>query len=168
MSDIVYTYRPKPMTMLLAAGFFAIGLFPLTNSALHNDRGLLINGLISLPTDQATIFLWCLNAACVVLVLLGVLGAVRGLTSKATIRLTDIALIIPGNLYNPRVKTIRYSDITNLSTMSVRSQLFLYVHHKQGKTSIARSMMESKAKYEDMLKQLVARINVANMARTEG
>src|SRR5437763_1577389 len=57
-----YDYRPKWMIIVLCAMFFRAGALVLGTKANGNDRGLVINGIIELSADSATVFYWVLTA----------------------------------------------------------------------------------------------------------
>ena len=56
METLRYHYRPKTWVMAPAGSFFAVCAAVLGYMVRDNDRGLLINGLISLDPGQASIF----------------------------------------------------------------------------------------------------------------
>src|SRR5262249_39049867 len=74
MSDIEreYEYKPKWTGLLACGGFFALCALLVAHRAYRNDRGLIINGIIELSPDNATLFYWALCALSIGFVLLSV------------------------------------------------------------------------------------------------
>lgn len=157
-----YPYKPKVLVMLLAALFFAACGAGLTNAALTNDRGLIINGIITLGPGGATIFYWVMVGACSVFVLGGLWGIIIGLTSDRRLVLTETGIRAPKGGYSRQYVTIRFSDILNVTMQSVQKQRFLTVHHTNGKMSIAQSMLPDKEAFEEVTRMVTQKVKVSS------
>ena len=163
METLKYDYKPKITAMALAMIFFGICAVVIYNSAHTNDRGLIIDGLITLDTAQATVFYWGLTAASVVMALLGLFGIVRGMTSTQTLTMDDTALRLPKSALSQKIVTIPYRDIFKMTTIQVKSQRFLRVEYAGGKVNITRSMLPSNASFDKVCETLAARVQAARV-----
>ena len=95
METLRFEYRPKPLTMALAALFFAAcGAF-MAHEAANNDRGLILNGVIELSARGATIFYVCLAAVSAVFVAGGLVGVIAGFVRPSYVTLTASELSAP-------------------------------------------------------------------------
>jgi hypothetical protein len=150
MQTIEYPYKPQPRTMLLVILFFGAVAAVMSNAALGNDRGLIIDGIITLETHGATIFYWCIAAAGAAFVLLGLAMLVVGLTSDGRLRLTPTELSAPRRGFSRASTTIPLADIQGLRVHAVNNQYFLDVTHRSGKLTIIRSCLPSKAAFEEI------------------
>ncbi|MBC7796864.1 MAG: hypothetical protein H7Z37_08330 [Pyrinomonadaceae bacterium] len=152
-----YEYKPKLWVLFLAGGFFALGI-PISIYAASENRGLIINGIITLSPYQAGIFWLIIGAACAVFVLLAVLTVATRFVFKQRIALSSTALIMPKSRFSGVEKLIEYKDINSLSVSTIQGQTFLYVLHSSGKDTIAASMMPSRATFDDLCEALAKKI----------
>lgn len=148
-----YEYKPKLWIMFLAGGFFALGI-PIAIYAASENRGLNINGIITLSPYQASIFWAVIGTACAIFVLLAASQMVLSFTMKQRIALSSTALIVPKSRLSSAEKFIEYKDIRSLSVATIQSQTLLYIIHSGGKSTIAASMMPSRATFDDLCEAL--------------
>src|SRR4051812_36858694 len=124
MKIIEYPYKPNPRIMLLVILFFGGGAAVMADAALGHDRGLIINGIITLEVRGATIFYWCVAGLCGAFVLLGLAMLVVGLTSKGRLRLTPTEISAPRRGFGRTSTTIPLAEIQGVQVYSVRDQHF--------------------------------------------
>jgi len=147
------------MFFLIAILFFTGCTLVLGNVALSNDRGLILNRIIELSKENATIFYWCVTAGSGLLVATGLLGLISGLTSKKEIVLSENGISAPRSGISKKIISVKYSDITELTMQAVQKQRFLNIIHPGGKLTIPQSMLPNKQAFEDLVKIVSKRTN---------
>ena len=158
MSDLSYVYKPKPVGMGLAFAFFAACALISLHSALTNEAGLIINGLIRLDPGQATIFYWGLTAAGAIMSGFGLLGFFRAFTSQQRLVLGETSLRLPKSGFSDVLVTVAYARVKDLVRQQVKSQHFLVIHHSGGKVSISASMLPSRAVFDEVCRIVTERV----------
>lgn len=161
METLKYIYKPKVMTMVFATLFFGVCSVSGYNAAATNDRGLIIDGAVTLDTGQATIFFWCLFGASIAMTLGGLFVMVQGMISTQTLTMDDTALRMPKSGLSHRIVTVAYGDIVAMNMMQVKSQRFLIIQHTGGKMTISRSMLPSHAIFDKVCNALAERVAAA-------
>jgi len=157
-----YPYKPRIIIMLGASLFFAAIGAMFTKEALTNDRGLIINGIITLGPGGATIFYWVMAGASALFVLGGLWGIIIGLTTDRRLTITETGIRAPKGGYSRQYVAIRFSDILNVTMQSVNKQRFLTVHHTNGKLSIAQSMLPGKEAFEEVMRMVMQKVKVSS------
>jgi hypothetical protein len=146
--SITYSYRPKPLTMLWAGGFFAaLGAFYI-HLAITNDRGLIINRIVELDAHGATVLYALLGALFILLVIFAAVATIYGQRKKPLLVLAEDHLIVPHGFIRKRPKIIHFADIRRITYQSANGQRFLTIWSSRGNVSIARSLLESEAVFE--------------------
>lgn len=159
MTDVLsYPYKPKPWLMLLVMAFFSACAAMLGHRAITNDRGLILNGILSMGDQGATVFYTILALLSIGFVVIGALGVWSGLRSTRSAQLTQDAVSCPKSGFSKTIITVPYGDITALETSEVQKQVFLHVHHSGGKLTIARQMFPSNDQFETFATQLADRV----------
>jgi hypothetical protein len=159
VETIRYPYKPKLWVMLLAGLFFAGCAVILGGVARSNDRGLIINGIISFEADGATTFYWILAGVSALFVVVAVFAASRALTSQQELVIDGRAISAPKRGTSKVILTVPFANITDLRIMQVASQKFLTIHHSDGKLEIVRDMLPRKADFETVVELVEARCN---------
>lgn len=157
METLRYPYRPKTWVMALAGLFFALCAVVLGYMARDNDRGVLINGLISLDTDQASIFYWVMCVLSIGFVVASLFGIVMSLREPREVMVDSTGVTVPAGRWSSDTVTIPFASITDLRIQQVQSQKFLIIRHSDGKHSVVRSMMPSRADFETFAEAVIAR-----------
>lgn len=161
--DQSYEYKPKWVSILLGFCIFSVLAFGLGYMAQWNDKGLILNGIISLSRENATRFYWALSLCCAVFMLVPLIQIYQRLVVRNhRIALTPSSLIVPGSSFSSEEKTIPYSNITELSTSQVHGHKFLHVKHTGRKITIVSSMLSSKDNLEEIYNLLSTRIKKAS------
>lgn len=160
-----YPYKPRPLIMLLACGFFAACAPIMANIAMTNDRDLIIDGLIRLDPGQATIVFWGLFACSIILALGGFAGFLRALTSRHVLVLGNDSFQIPKSPFASAILVVAYKDITGLTRLQIKSQHFLTVHYTGRKLNIASSMLASRATFEEVCETIAAHVKALQSRR---
>lgn len=163
MDDIEreYDYKPKWTLIVLCALFFGLAAVVLGVKAASNDRGVIINGIIELDPDGATIFYWVLCVCGVGFVAISAFLAYHRLTFHQRLAFGPAAVILPRSRWSAEDKVIAYRDISALSTARIYGQRFLYVTHAGGPSTIMASMLPSKAAFDEVCELLEDKVRAA-------
>ena len=154
METLRYDYKPKLWSSLLLSLFFAGCAVLIGKSALENDRGLILNGLIELDTGDATIFYWVLTALCAAFVAIGILSSVRAMGAPHQIVLDATTITAPKGVMGRALATVPYARVDGVEVTEMRSQKLLTIRYPEGKLVIARGLLPSKDAFEELLAAL--------------
>jgi len=157
MNALEYPYKPKPWVMLAAMLFFAAAGAFLTMEALTNERGLVIQRIIHLSPQGATITYWCMAVVCAVFAIGGLAGFIAALVSKNYLRLTPTEISAPRFAWSRANTIVRLCEITEISIQDVQKQRFLHLRYPGGKLSITQSFLPSAAAFEELHRALLIR-----------
>jgi hypothetical protein len=157
MDTLEYRYKPKPWVMLAAMLFFAAAAVFLTMEALTNERGLIIQRVIHLSPQGATITYWCMAVVSAVFAIGGLAGFIAALVSKQYLRLTPTEISAPRFAWSRANTIVRLKEITEISVQAVQNQRFLNLRYAGGKLSITQSFLPSAAAFEELHRALVSR-----------
>lgn len=165
MDDIerAYDYKPKWTLIVCCALFFGLCAVVLGVKAAGNDRGLIINGIIELGPDGATIFYWVLCVCGVGFVAISAFLAYHRVTFHQRLAFGSTAVILPRSRWSPEEKVIVYRDISALSTARIHGARFLYVTHPGGTSTIMASMLPSKAAFDEVCELLEAKVRASKL-----
>jgi hypothetical protein len=162
METLRYAYKPKLLTFALCGLFFAGCGVVIGKVALENDRGLILNRILRLGPDSATIFYWVLAAACVAFVVVALLGIARSFGTVREVVLDSAAISAPKNpLSQVVVVTLPFTAITDLQVTQVHRQKFLVIRHADGKLNINQSMLPTHDDFDELVEALDARVRAA-------
>lgn len=158
---IEYTYYPKPIILGACALFFAVCGWVMMQKALHNDRGVVINRLIELDAQGATIFYWVLVLLSAGFVVLGIAGFIKGMSGQRVVSLNAYDITAPKHIFAPNDTSILYQDIRDLQRIALNGQVTFIIHHAGGRLSLSRMMFASKDAFEDFSENLAGRVHEA-------
>jgi hypothetical protein len=153
-----FEYKPRWTTILACGVFFGLCAVVLGIKAANNDRGLIINGIIELGPDGATLFYWVLTTSSIGFVAVAILIAYHRLTYRQRLAFGVSSLIGPTSRWSRQEREIAYRDIRELSTITISGQRFLYITHLGGKYTIAASLLPSKAAFEEVCELLATKV----------
>jgi hypothetical protein len=159
MADILeYPYRAKPWMMLAAIAFFGACAAGMGYRAVTNDRGLILNRIFTFSVDGATIFYWCIAAAAALFVVGAILALIAGLTNPMAVRLTATDFSAPKHGFAKKLIVIALRDIKEIGIQTVHKQRFMNVYFRNGKLSIAQSMLPNSEAFERLHSGLAANV----------
>jgi hypothetical protein len=159
MSDILeYPYKAKPLMMLAGILFFGCCAVWMGYVALTNDRGLILNRIFTFSSEGATIFYWCIAVVAALFVVFAIIALIAGLTKPMTIRLTATELSAPKHGFAKKPTVIPLRDIKDIGIQTVQKQRFMNIYFRNGKLSIAQSMLPSAEAFEKLHNRLVGKI----------
>lgn len=143
--------------MALASLFFGAAAVIMGHIASDNARGLVINGIIHLGPEGATILMWSIAAMGAVFVAFSVPLMVVGLVSKRRLTLSATELSVPKYGFSRSYTVLRLADIRHMSTHAVNRQRFLRLVHAHGKLTITASLLPSLAVFEELCTEIARR-----------
>ena len=151
-----YEYKPRWLIIIFGFLFFGLGTVMLADAAYTNDRGLIINHIIELGIDGATIFYWILCGVCFAFVAACVVMTIHGLTHKQRLAFTHESLILPDGRWSSGERKIRYDEILSVSERNINNHRFLEIYPSVGKKiTIGSAMLPSKKIYEEVRELLI-------------
>ncbi|AEG92493.1 hypothetical protein [Ramlibacter tataouinensis] len=160
MQTLKHPYRPKPWTMALASAFFGAIAFFMGREAMLNDRGLVINRLIHLGPDGATLFYWCIAATGAAFVAVGVPAFIMGLVSSHHVTVTATEISAPRFGFSRAATVVKLADVRHVTLQAVQKQRFLNVIHANGKLTITESFLPNRAAFEELCSAIASRVPV--------
>ncbi len=152
MEEVRIPYKPRIFLMLLVILFFGGCAAILGFKAFENDRGMVLNGLLTFSVSGASIFYWCLSGLSVLFVLAGFWGFYNAITSRKELVLTDVSVSSPRSAISSQIITIQYDEVDFLEMQDIYRERLLTVHAKDGrKLVIAQSLLPSKDVFEHVV-----------------
>lgn len=146
MSEVRIPYRTPPKQLLgYGIPMILLSMFAIDKAA-HNDKGLIINHIITLSKDQATVFHWVMASFLSLIVLLAIPLGIISIILKQEIILRDDTISIP------KIKksiNIKYSDIININIHNIYKTQQLHIIYRGGKAIISSALLPS---MDDMVK----------------
>jgi hypothetical protein len=125
--------------------------------AMHNDRGLIINGLIELEAGGATTFYTVLAAASAAFVAIGLWAITAHFRAPSYLVLGDALLSIPSRL-GRKPRSVPYASIRGIDLLNVRGQSMLKLATAGGEVTIAAMMLQSDAQLLEIGEILGSRV----------
>ena len=145
-----YYYRPKWTISVLGALFFGACALVLGATANGNDRGLIINGIIELSTDGATVFYWVLAGLSIGFVVVTGFMAIVRLTVHQRIALGKTSITVPRSRWSSEEVEVPFAAIVELSASQVSGQRFLKIVYNGGKFTLTASMLPREKDFDDI------------------
>ncbi|NNE92264.1 MAG: hypothetical protein HKN23_11505 [Verrucomicrobiales bacterium] len=136
-----FEYKPRARVMILAILFFGACAVVLTKVALENDEGAVINGLIHLSPQGATILYWVLTACSLAFVVIGALALIQWVSGTAPLILDRDGVSLPVGFWKKQTRLIPWTEIDDLREVSVQKHLFLYLYTREKKWCVNSSFM---------------------------
>ena len=135
--------------MALCILFFGACAAVLGWKALGNDSGVILNGVLTLSENGASIFYWILTALSLGFVVLAVIFIVQNVLSPQVVQITKGFVSIPLGFLKKKIKQIEFSDVTDFYETEVQGQRFFYLYTPQKKYYLNRVLMPSNEAYEE-------------------
>jgi len=161
-----YPYRPGWTAIVLCTLFFGALAAFMAHVARSNDRGLVINGVVTLSPGGATAFYWTVAGVGACFVLLAGLLAVVRLTSRQRVALAPAALLVPRGRWSNEETAIRFAEVLELSRTEVQGQHFLKIVHPGGTFTLVASMLPSREDFESVCAAVEERTGTAGELRS--
>lgn len=155
---LVFTYKAKPAPVIGAILFFGLGGWFMNETAKTNQRGLIIEHLIHLSPEQATLFYHGIALLSLGFVLLA-LFVIPQLFIHRELVLEHDAAILPVGFFSKRQQRIPLDSIHDVRITTVRKKYtFVTIYHDAGKTKINGSMLPNAGDIDLVLRWLAERI----------
>lgn len=151
-----YRYVPRLRPMVLAVLLFGVCLVFYVVRACGNDRGLIINDLIELGTDGATVFYAVLATLSGGFVLIGSWALAVRLRGPSYLVLDVEQLSIPSR-FGRQARLVPYTSMREVGLVTVHSQSMLQITTERGKVTVAGIMLASEAQLREVGEALRAR-----------
>ena len=160
MSDtrLEFPYKANAWMMLAGIAFFAACAATMAYAALTNDRGLILNGIITFTPDGATRFYGAVAIVSVLFVLVALTALVASFTNPMFVLLTSHELCAPKHGFTRKVTKIPLQDIMEIGVQTIQRQRFMNVYHRGGKLSLAQSMLPNAEAFEQLYAALRATV----------
>ena len=152
-----FLYRPRRGTILACAAFFGACTAILALKAVHNDRGLIINGLITLASSGATNFYWGFAALNASFLLVAAFLSVRRVAAPKELELGLDALSLPKGFLQRQTALIPYSDMRGVSEIRVNGQKYLQFTACGRKYCVTASLLPDEKAYVELKEFLISR-----------
>ena len=133
-------------------------------SALANERGLIINGLVQLEREGATTFHWVMAAVSAAFVAVALPAFLLGLFSSHRVTLTADEISAPKYAFSREATTVKLSDIKDLTVQVVQNHRFLNIEHPGGKLTINDSFLPDKSAFDKLCSAIAERANARSRA----
>lgn len=159
MNEVRIPYKPNKIIMILAIAFFGACAGFMADIAANNDRGLILNRVIELSPQNATIFYWVIASASMVFVVVGFFALVKSFFTNREIVITETSITSPKSALSKLDVTVNFSDISNVTIQTIQRTRILNIKYSGGKLSILNSMLPNKAAFEELVSQVQARVN---------
>jgi hypothetical protein len=154
-------YDAKWHTLVLGLVLFGACTWFFAEKAVNNDRGLIINGIIPLDLQAATIFYWVFAVVSGLFVAACVFAGVSRVTTPKVLELDEEGMTLPGGLFQRNSRRIRYADIVKLAEQQVSRQRFLYITTKEKRHSLVASRLPDNETYVALAQLLAAQLRSA-------
>lgn len=113
--------------ILVCVVFFGACSAFMAYKAIHNNVGLVINGIITLGPGKATVFYWVISALGAGFVFLALLLTARRIADPGILEVGPDAFYLPYGRFKKQTSRIACSEIQSVSEVQVSGRRFLYV-----------------------------------------
>ncbi len=158
MTTLTFNYKPKLLMMIFFVVFSGVMAALIGDSALTNDRGLVINRIFRFSQLTTTIIAWAMCIMFIWLTLIGILGVIKSLRSPKKIILGSTAFTAPKRVISNKIISIPYSEIVDIVDQRVQRQVNLIVKGRNETINVSRSSMASKQQFQEMRNALIERV----------
>ncbi|HEB86009.1 MAG TPA: hypothetical protein ENI68_03195 [Gammaproteobacteria bacterium] len=159
MNDERFSYKPNIVVFILSSVVLAGIAVGMAYIAYTNEQGLILNGIIELSIEGATVFHWSLAVACGTLAIFGAVAVVGASTSKREIIVSGNIISAPKSGFSKKIIMINLAEVTDVNIQSVQKQKFLNIIHPSKKLAIPQAMLTSKQLFEKLTELVVSRVN---------
>lgn len=153
-----YRYRFSVLWALLPITLFGGGCAFFIHLALENDRGLILNRIVELGVEGATVFYAVLAVASAALALGGVAGLV---TPARTLVLTTTGIQVPSGFLGRDTRHVAFAQIRKVDEVNVSGTRILTLHLADKKVAINNRMLKDSATFEEVRAFVVQGVGAA-------
>lgn len=164
---IEFEYRVKIWFIVAVVLVLCILTYVFFEVARVNDSGVILLRLITLDTQNATIFYYAFATLILVMALRSIQLLVRSFGVDRFVILGQFAVTAPIVPNGKLLKTINYADITNADLVTFNHQTHLFIKSTTGRIQIQRAAFKSKQKFQDFVNELDNRVHHASNSYVE-
>ena len=164
-----YDYKPQWLGITFGAVFFGFCAIFFAIKAQTINHGVLLDGLIELSIENATVFFWVLSLLSSMFVgasLYSMYFYARQVKNNR-IEFASDAIIFPKTPMNPSVRVVEYRTISNLAIVHVKRIRILRVTYIGGSASISSSLVKSDATFDEISSMLAAKVQASRSDAVE-
>ena len=155
-----YKFSWKNILVLFVIGL-TLGLF-MVHAAQTNAEKLVVNGVIELSVNQATVFFWAMSAFMFGLVFLSIMGLIQRIKGTNRIVLTSNGLWLPGPIWSGGEKFHEFSSIKSMKIVSVYKSTVLQAKTRDSKFAIASQNFSSSDEFEKVVAMIQQGVNASD------
>lgn len=150
MKSSCYPYHPRPVAMFLSTLLVLGATLFMGYSALTNDRGLILNGLLHFDPGGATVFYWLIT----LIIFGGFVFLSRSLfvtvLSSPTLEVTDGYISAPPTAASRNNVVVKFSEIQRLRLFEHRGYRFLDLEYGDNTLRIRERFLPDQATFESV------------------
>lgn len=147
----VFEYRPKLWMVILGTLFFGGISWMTFGKALHNDRGMIINGLITLDARGATVVWWVMFLLSAGMAAVALLVAGPTAFRPKWIMLEDDAITLPRRGLSRQHDRLMPTEITSVTSTVVKGRMFVTVYARGRSYAINPAWLPAKSDLEPIM-----------------
>jgi hypothetical protein len=151
-----YKYKAKIWFGPLVILFFGACAIYAQHLALHSNRGVIINHLITLSPSQTAYFHWVLFVVSATFVVMGFVVFLAAFKPARLVTLDSTKIIAPKNGFSSKMIEVPYKSILSLTVQEIQRQKFLHIKYSSGKLTLVQSLLPSKSDFDEIYKLLAA------------
>jgi hypothetical protein len=144
--------------MLGCLAFFGGGSAFMVYTAVHNQAGVIIEGIIRLGPNGATLFYWGIAALAGMFVLLALLLMFHRLVNPQVLMLESDALVLPGRLFQRQPIRIAYREIQDYSEVEMYGQRSLRLSVYGKKFAVQAALFADRDSYDVVKDFLISQV----------
>lgn len=154
-----YLYAMPVAKALAITVFFALCGVVLYHEYTTNDRGLIINGIITLDKGGADIFYLVLAICSALFVVAGIASLFIGRVKKEYLRLYSDRIEIP---WKKEAAAVQFNMIEGIKRTDISGTIIVEITTKDGKKySITNARVKGKKEFGEIMGFLSAKTNIA-------
>ena len=154
-----FPYRPRWGSIATLLAFFGSLAVLGAHTAIHNERGLIINHILHLGPRGATACYWAGVVIFSSFAMVGVVRLLRRLFLPQVLEITQDAVLLPLGLQNTHFQCISYSEIINVSERTNLLGTNLVLDTVNGTFEIAEAYLGRKG-YKEVLQFLALQVAI--------
>jgi len=162
---MVRRYRLRPqwgITILIVLSFGACTALA-AHRAATTDRGLVIDGIITLGPGGASTFFAVLAVVSAAMTVLGLAANLRLALATLEVVVDADSIRIPGSLFRPGARTLRFAEVGRVQVQEVGGQAFVFLATATRKASVARLTI-GPAAFDELVRLIEERVAAARAA----
>lgn len=145
-----YVYKPRIFGLFLSFVIYGFAAFFLAYLAQTNDRGLIIDGLITLSEDNATIFYHVCSFIGGIMLFLAVMDlATRIKYGDQYLEIRPDGFVLPKTVLHEE-RHIYFKDIKSAAEVHAKGVHALFLSTKTGRVQIHQNKFNSKKEFKEV------------------